>query len=226
VNLPEYGSGNFQCYTRNNVRVSRGSLIIEARNERMSDLNGQRDYTSGRIRQKGSGFKYGAYVIRARMPRGDHLWAALWTLPINNQCRYEEIDIAEYRGQQNEVNNVEMAAHWGRGWDALTSKGKKVLTSTDLSADFHEYAVLWLPTKLEYYIDRILRYTIRLNDGHFTKDSSKRPCRGSNQPFDEPTNFIFNLAVGGPFFQGWPPMNSKTWTKPTFEIDWVRVYQA
>lgn len=64
-------------------------LQIDARRERMED----KDYTSGRIRQKGAGFTYGAYVVRARLARGDHLWAAIWTLPIDNHCRYEEIDI-------------------------------------------------------------------------------------------------------------------------------------
>lgn len=71
-------------------------------------------FTSGRIRQRGQGFVYGAYVVRARMARGDHLWPALWTLPLNNDCRYEEIDIAEYRGQAGEARNLEMAGHWGR----------------------------------------------------------------------------------------------------------------
>lgn len=219
--LTEYGSGNLQCYTRNNVRVSGGNLVIEARAERMED----KDYTSGRIRQKGTGFAYGAYVVRARMARGDHLWPALWTLPINNECRYEEIDIAEFRGQASELTNVEMAGHWGRSWDALTSKGVKTVTSMDLTADFHEYAVLWLPTKLEYYIDNVKYYEILLNDGTFS-DPDKLPCRGSTTPFDEPTNFIFNIAVGGGFFEGFPPMDPSTWTKPTLEIDWVRIYQG
>lgn len=71
-------------------------------------------YTSGRIRQKGHGHVYGAYVARARLSRGDHLWPAIWLLNRDTRCRYEEIDIAEYRGQSAEARNVELAAHWGR----------------------------------------------------------------------------------------------------------------
>jgi len=117
--------------------VRNGHLVITARKERLQD----KDYTSGRIRQKNGGFVYGAYVVRAKLARGDHLWPALWLMPHNTQCRYEEIDIAEYRGQAREAKNVEMAAHWGRSWDALVSKGVKVATPFDLSAGFHEFAV-------------------------------------------------------------------------------------
>lgn len=106
----EFGGGNLQCYSRNNVAVQNGNLVITARRENMQD----KEYTSGRVRQKGSGFAYGAYVARARLARGDHLWPAIWLMPIDNDCRYEEIDIAEYRGQPGEARNVEMAGHWGR----------------------------------------------------------------------------------------------------------------
>ncbi|XP_035704871.1 beta-glucanase isoform X1 [Folsomia candida] len=217
----EFGSGNLQCYTRNNVRVANGNLVIDARRQNMED----KEYTSGRIRQRGLGFLYGAYVIRARLARGDHLWPALWLLPINNECRYEEIDIAEYRGQAGEARQLEMAGHWGRSWDALTSRGVKNTIPWDLSTDFHEFAVLWLPSKIEWYIDNQKYYEVSLVDGTFNSDPAKLPCRGSTQPFDEPTNFIFNIAVGGPFFADFPNFDPNTWSKPSMEIDWVRIYQ-
>jgi len=218
----EYGSGNLQCYSRNNVAVQNGNLVITARRENMQD----KEYTSGRVRQKGSGFAYGAYVTRARLARGDHLWPAIWLLPIDNNCRYEEIDIAEYRGQAGEATNLEMAGHWGRSWDALTSKGQKTITTMDLSADFHEFALLWLPSKLEWYIDDVKYYEASLTDGYFDGDSSKWPCQGEPTPFIQPSNFIYNVAVGGGFFENFPPMNPGSWSKPTMEIDWVRVYQG
>jgi beta-glucanase (GH16 family) len=204
------------------VQVANGLLTIEARKERMED----KDFTSGRIRQTGEGFVYGAYVVRARMARGDHLWPALWTLPINNECRYEEIDIAEYRGQPGESHSLETAGHWGRSWDRLSSKGiKHVGLPFDLSQDFHEYALFWLPSKMEWYIDNELYYSVSLEDGFFNSDPEKLPCRGSSTPFDEPTNFIFNLAVGGPFFEEFPNFDPLTWAKPNLELDWVRIYQ-
>jgi len=218
----EYGSGNLQCYSRNNVAVQNGNLVITARREQMQD----KEYTSGRVRQRTNGFAYGAYVARARMARGDHLWPAVWLMPLNNECRYEEIDIAEYRGQAGEARSLEMAGHWGRTWDALTSKGIKATAPFDLSADYHEFAVLWLPSKMEWYIDNVKYYEVSLTDGTFTGDQSKWPCRGEPIPFTDPSNFIFNVAVGGGFFTGFPPMDPNTWSKPTMEVDWVRVYQG
>lgn len=154
------------------------------------------------------------------------MWPAIWLLPIDNNCRYEEIDIAEYRGQPGEANNVEQAGHWGRSWDALSSKGWKVETPFDLSADFHEFALLWLPSRLEWYIDNTLYNSVSLTDGTFNGDPDKWPCTGEPIPFIQQSNFIFNVAVGGGFFSEFPPMDPNTWTKPTMEVDWVRVYQG
>jgi len=215
-----FGSGNLQCYSRNNVVVQNGLLHIIARREPMAD----KQYTSGRIRQRSS-FLYGAYVMRAKLARGDHLWPAFWTLPRDNNCRYEEIDIVEYRGQASQARNLEMAGHWGRRWDALTSRGILATTPYDLSTDFHEFAILWLPSRIEWYIDNQKYYEVSLVDGTFTSDPNKLPCLGGNQPFDKPTNIIFNLAVGGPFFANFPSFDPNTWSKPTFEVDWVRIYQ-
>jgi len=217
----QYGGNNLQCYTRNNVAVQNGNLVITARRENMED----KEYTSGRIRQRGNGILYGAYVVRARFSRGDHLHPALWLFYRETDCRYEEIDIAEYRGQPSEARKLAMAAHWGKEWYAITSKETLVNTPEDLSAGFHEYAVLWRPASIEWYIDNVKYFEASLTDGSFTRDPNKLPCRGEPKPFMMPSNFIFNIAVGGGFFGDFPPMNPSTWTKPSMEIDWVRVYQ-
>lgn len=238
-----FGPNNLQCYVRDNVAVQNGNLVITAKKERMED----KDFTSGRIRQRGTGFTYGAYVVRARLARGDHLWPALWLMgDETNACRYEEIDIAEYRGQANQYNQLEQAAHWGRAWYALSSKGIRATAPADLSqgdclifrlcfsafaifvcfdSDYHEFAILWLPTQIEYYIDNNLYFHTSLTDPSWTSNPDKIPCTGAPIPFSEPSRFIFNVAVGGNFFDGFPPMDPNTWSKPTMEIDWVRIYQ-
>ncbi|KAG4075739.1 hypothetical protein HA402_003565 [Bradysia odoriphaga] len=217
-----FGANNLQCYVRDNVAVQNGNLVITAKQQRMED----KDFTSGRIRQLGAGFTYGAFVVRARLARGDHLWPAIWLMgDETNACRYEEIDIAEYRGQASEYNRLEQAAHWGRAWYALTSKGEKVTGPADLSQGFHEYAVLWIPGKIEYYIDNVLYFQTSLTDPSWTSNPERIPCTGAPIPFNEPSRFILNVAVGGNFFDGFPPMNLNTWTKPTMEVDWVRIYQ-
>jgi licheninase len=53
-------------------------LIIEAHRE---DYEGA-SYTSGRLHSEGSGdFLYGRFEVRAKLPRGQGSWAAIWMLP-------------------------------------------------------------------------------------------------------------------------------------------------
>jgi len=216
-----YGARNLQCYTRDNIAVRDGNLIITARPERRED----KDYTSGRIRQNGVGNLYGAYVVRARLARGDHLWPAIWMMAEDNACRYEEIDIAEYRGQATQWNQLEQAAHWGKAWYALTSKGVRNTIPFDMTTAYHEYAVLWLPSKIEWYIDDVKYYEVSLTDPSWTSNPENIPCTGDRTPFNWPGTFILNVAVGGPFFDEFPNFDPSTWSKPTMEVDWVRVYQ-
>ena len=59
---------------------------------------------SGRIRTAESFFfKYGKVEVRAKLPRGDWLWPAIWMLPRYNQYggwpASGEIDIMEARGK-------------------------------------------------------------------------------------------------------------------------------
>ena len=211
-----------ECYVdgTNNVQVRNGRLVITAKIEQRDG----KDYTSGRIRQKGSGFAYGAYVARARLPKGKHLWPAFWMLKAT-ECKFEEIDIMEYRGQ--EVSNVELSAHYGRRWDALVSKGVLKTVPADLSADFHEFAVLWLRDRLEYYVDNVMYSRLSLNATEWRKGYNN-PCGDNIQPFSELNNFVINLAVGGGFFANHGDLTveeARKWPKNTYEIDWVRVYQ-
>lgn len=91
--------------------------------------------------------------------------------------------------------------------------------------DFHEYAVLWLPSRIEYYIDNELYFETSLTDPSWTSNPTNIPCTGDPIPFSYPLNFILNVAVGGNFFDSFPPIDPNTWTKPTMEVDWVRIYQ-
>lgn len=201
--------------------MTNGYLVITAKEEKLED----KDYTSGRIRQKGAGYARGAFVSRAKLARGDHLWPAIWLQYSNSSCRYEEIDIMEYRGQSKEARNSVMSAHWGRDHTNLTSVGVKKETPVDLSLDYHEYAILWTPEKIEWYIDDLKYHDVSLTDGAFIGDPDKLPCLGEPVPFTERAKLIINMAVGGSFFSQYPPIDPSTWRKPTMEVDWIRVYQ-
>src|SRR6266487_811527 len=107
------GNNEFQCYTarRENIKVSDGVLTIKARPESYKN----HDYTSGRVRMDTEGFKYGRYVIRAKLPKGKHLWPAIWMMPTHEVfgewAASGEIDIMELRGQEPSL--VEGTLHFG-----------------------------------------------------------------------------------------------------------------
>ena len=201
----------------NNIKIKDGILTITALVEQVENKN----FTSGRFRQTGDGLIYGYFVVRARLPKGNHLWPALWLLTRLDNC-YQEIDIMEAKG--NYPLRMVFTAHYGYNFTNLVRHGSANNTGIDFSLNFHEFGILWTPERLSWYIDHTLYYSVSL-DRNTWSSPNKKPCEQG--PFTQKMNFIFNMAVGGTFFNQKPftPEEAKQWTKPTLEIDWVRVYQ-
>jgi beta-glucanase (GH16 family) len=101
---PQFGNGGWgnnewQYYTNaaEKLAVENGQLVITARHEG----TGATEYTSARIITKGLfDFQYGKVEARMKLPLGQGLWPAFWTLGANiddvswPQCG--EIDIMEH----------------------------------------------------------------------------------------------------------------------------------
>ena len=154
-----------QAYTprAKNLRVEDGMLVIEAHLEDYQDGK----YTSGRISSDGKGdFLYGRFEARAKLPRGQGTWPAIWMLPSdpfayattctegewqgNADCdawpNSGEIDIMEHVGyQMNHVHStVHTRAYYWQLWEQR--KGRILLDGVD--ERFHVYAVEWTPERL------------------------------------------------------------------------------
>jgi beta-glucanase (GH16 family) len=74
--------------------------------------------TSARVRTAESfSFKYGRVEVKAKIPKGDWLWPAIWLLPQRNEYGSwplsSEIDIMESRG--NDPTYIKGTEHLGRG---------------------------------------------------------------------------------------------------------------
>ncbi len=89
---------------------------------------------------------------------------------------------------------------------------------TTFADDFHEYAVVWEPGEIRWYIDDNLYHTV--NDWFTADGGDEKPYPA---PFDQPFYVQMNLAVGGT----WPgnPDETTDFDNAEFEIDYVRVYQ-
>lgn len=82
---------------------------------------------SARLRTaKSFAFKYGRIEIRAKLPRGDWLWPAIWLLPKHNEYGQwpasGEIDIMESRGNNPSYpaggsDKFGSTLHWGTNYD-------------------------------------------------------------------------------------------------------------
>jgi len=207
-----WGNNELQYYTNDtkNSFTSEGNLIIEARRETI----GSNNYTSARIISKDKKtFTLGRIDIRAKLPKGQGIWPALWMLGNNiSQVSWPacgEIDIMELLG--NEPNKSYGTIHWGPSGGGSTHIGDNyVLPSGDFSDSFHVFSLLWEADKFTFMIDDIEFYS-----------ANKNQVNG-DYPFDKPFFFIMNVAVGG----NWPGNPDGTTVFPQrMIVDFVRVFQ-
>lgn len=180
---------------------------------------------SARIRTVNSfSFKYGRLEIRAKMPKGDWIWPAIWLLPKNNQYgdwpASGEIDIIEGKG--NDPGWISSALHWGPYWKENQYE-KTVNSVSGLSEDFHVFGLVWKEDKIYTYIDnernKILE--VPIGRGFWQKggwgEKYANPWKGASSraaPFDQEFYIVMNVAVGGasgffPDGQGGKPWNDK-----------------
>ena len=217
-----------QWYSEKNVYCEHGNLIIEARRVHepnpnfvagSTDWKKSRefiDYTSGCIKTAGKkSFKYGRFVIRARINTHAGLWPAFWTL--GEQGRWPsngEIDIMEFYRDKLLAN---IAIGTDQPSKALWHSNTRPISSfndPEWSNKFHTWRMDWDEQQISLYVDDILLNQQPMS-ALYNKDGS-----GIN-PFQQPHYILLNLAIGGD--NGGDP--SQTDFPNRFEVDYVRVFQ-
>ncbi|MGF2412564.1 glycoside hydrolase family 16 protein [Ferruginibacter sp.] len=209
-----WGNNELQFYTHNrkeNARVKKGHLIIEARKE----VYGDAQYTSARLVTKNKGdWKYGRIEAKAKLPAGTGMWPAIWMLPTKWEYggwpKSGEIDIMENVGYwpDSALGTVHTGAYNGM----LGTQKTSGLNITDLSKAFHVYAIEWTPDMISFFIDN-KKYNEFKNDH-----------KGIDEwPFDKEFHLLMNVAVGGNW-GGKFGVDDKIFPQQ-LTIDYVRVYQ-
>ena len=257
--IPErscWGGGNNerQCYTdrRVNIQVSDGQLRLIARKERFRGPDRPPEiatrpnpdvtqrYTSGKVRTLGlHAWKYGRIEFRARPPKGQGTWPAVWMMPSANAYgpwpRSGEIDILEgvnlgaacpqCAGGRGE-NRMISALHFGD----FAPRNKHIDTRVALpsqalpSDDFHVWALEWGKGLMRFYLDGRLYWEVPAD-----RWSTAAPKARGNPaaPFDQPFYLMANLAIGGKLSE---ENNDKGVARDVvpaeLAIDWIRVYQC
>jgi len=205
-----WGNNELEWYTAgDNASVQSGALVIEARKE----TRGTKNYTSTRMTTKTKRpIKFGRIDIRAKLPKGQGIWPALWMMPQDDKFggwpRSGEIDIMEFLG--HETNKVHATVHYGPGPGSINIS-RSITGSTPFSDQFHVYSLIWETDRLRFLVDDVQFSEIK-----------KADLGGNNYPFNESFFFIFNVAVGG----NWPGSpNASTYFPQWLLVDYVRVFQ-
>jgi beta-glucanase (GH16 family) len=208
-----WGNNELQYYTSrtNNVRIENGKLVIEARQENYSGSN----YTSARLKTQGKvSWAYGRIEARIKIPRGQGIWPAFWTLGTNISpvgwpgCG--EIDIMENIGREPTL--VHGTVH-GPGYSGGNGIGaaSSLPGGAAFTDDFHVYALEWTTNQLKWFVD---------GQQYFSVTPASLP-NGTTWVFDRPQFLLLNLAVGG----AWPGNPDGTTVFPQrLIVDYVRVY--
>lgn len=153
--------------------------------------------------------KYGVLEIRARIPKGDWIWPAIWMMPKNDHYgqwpRSGEIDIMESRGNEGDVGvgTVTSTLHWGPSADQnrfMKTHGEKKTGSW--FNDYHTWRLEWTPDHIITFVDNQQILNVDPGSGGFWQYggfSGGNPWQGGGKlaPFDQDFYLILNVAVGG-----------------------------
>lgn len=200
-----WGNNELQFYDKNSVTLQGGYLHITATKK-------DRRYYSGKITTKNKvEFTYGTVEVRAKLPKGEGVWPAIWLLGADidevGWPKSGEIDLMEYVGKTpHEIHTtLHTPASYG---DTYTTKVTKI---PSIEEGFHVYKTIWTKESISFYIDDKEVYTYA--------PEQKTP---ENWPFDKNFYLIINMAIGGNL--GGPNVDD-TIFPVDFLIDYVKVYK-
>lgn len=157
---------------------------------------------------KSHSIKYGRVEVKARLPKGDWIWPAIWMLPKNNVYggwpASGEIDIMEGRGNVNGqaegLDFFSSTLHWGPSASSdrwyLTHVPHKSAQGT-FNDEFHTFGLEWTDSYILTYIDTPDQVVLRVpfDTGFYNKGGYKWPWNW---------NVWSSGSVGAPFDEGVP----------------------
>jgi beta-glucanase (GH16 family) len=195
-----------------NAKILDGKLQIIALKETYQGF----EYTSAHVRTEHSwSFRYGRIEASIKLPGTKGFVPAFWMLPEESHYGWwpnsGEIDIMEYpTSEWTKIYGTVHTEEFNLFEGPLPPQGGTI-DITDVTDNFHLYAIEWTPEKIDFFVDDQKYYSFLNNNG-----------TSSTWPFNQPFYIILNLAVGG----GWVGTPDQSTVFPAvMEIDFVRVYQ-
>jgi beta-glucanase (GH16 family) len=189
-----------QAYVPGACTVSGGMLHITASQQQVLYGSTMMSYASGEL-TTGGYFQqtYGKFEMRARLPAGQGLFPAFWM--VSDGPQQSEIDIMENVGQ--DTTKVYFTVHENPASGPIKDEGSYTDPTFSTTA-FHTYTVDWEPGLITWSVDGVTEFQSTLSPS-------------------DPMHLLVNMAVGG----DWPgPPDSTTVLPATYDIDYIRAYQA
>jgi len=225
-----WANGEVQHYTNSseNSFVADNNLHIVAKRKTIIQNGVSRNFTSARLNSKFA-FTYGRIDVKAKLPKGEGTFPAIWTLGknISETGAYwqtqgfgttpwpdcGEIDIMEH-GLHAE-NTVSSALHTRSSFGGTVNTKTKPLT--DVANTYHVFSMNWSPNQITFLIDGNVHYTYKKPVNFVDVNAD-----GINDgwPFDDPQFLLINFAMGG--IAGTP---SPDFTESSMLVEYVRIYQ-
>ncbi|MBA4300152.1 Glycosyl hydrolases family 16 [Algoriphagus alkaliphilus] len=207
-----WGNQELEYYKKENTSLQNGNLTITAKRENA----GSRNYTSSRLITKGNKFfTYGRIDIRAKLPKGQGLWPALWMLGENisevSWPKCGEIDIMEMIGgsKDNQDGTVHGTVHWDNNGNYANYGGSTKLPFGIFNDEFHVFSINWDQQKIVWLLDGVQYHVIDITPPGLDE-------------FHKPFFFVLNVAVGG-IWPGSP--DASTVFPQEMKVDYIRVFQ-
>lgn len=196
---------------RNVTEVADGKLIITAFKE------GDKVYSGRVYAMKDSGWQYGIFEARLKLPKGKGTWPAFWMMPVPGKGerarwpRCGEIDIMEEVGFNPDYTSSSIHCESYNHVKGTQKTAERLTPGAE--DDFHTYRLEWTEDYIRTFVD---------GEVLFTFDNDKQG-NVSTWPFSKPFYLIFNLAWGGMW--GGAKGVDESALPARYEIDYVRVFQ-
>jgi beta-glucanase (GH16 family) len=220
-----WGNNENQHYTNssNNVYLSDGKLVIQARHETISGASPGVFASSARVKTENDNFfnslnnsPYGFYEIKAKIPCIKGAWPAIWILGKEGDWPDRgELDIMEWYGRYSDEVTVTQVVHTKayHGDVRNSPYGQSGSQKIDqLCNDYNRFQLLWKETEIIFGVNDQTTFT-------YTKKSS---FTLNEWPFDQQGFLIINIAVGGNLGG---PVNTQDISSMKMYVDYVRIYQ-
>ncbi|KAK6982677.1 beta-1 3-glucan-binding protein [Biomphalaria glabrata] len=153
--------------------------------------------------------RFGTVEVRARLPKGDWMWPAIWMVPKDSVYggwpMSGEIDIMESKGNSGANFSERITSHliWGTSWQHQNLRYYQgIRHGTNWQTQFHTWRMEWTHEHILMFVDNQQILTAvpppggLFEQGKFT--GTNLWSSGSKMaPFDQDFVLILSLAIGG-----------------------------